>query len=175
MPHLFNFMVVRRSMQTRYFIEIAFFFCLVSAFQMSLSDFTTDFNETLRVFFKVSEIEAEIYAIVPLTLEELAKVTAVTELPPEIFPFLQQLDPLYAELTFLFPRLVKSMGFSFTMSVLALIMPAKMILFSLHNYLTKRDYTYSIDDISDLAIAICVSVWIGYYVKYSAEAFGDPT
>ena len=32
MPHRFNFMVVRRSMQTRYFLEIVIFFALVSTF-----------------------------------------------------------------------------------------------------------------------------------------------
>ena len=32
MPHQFNFVVVRRSMQTRYFLEIIIFFALVATF-----------------------------------------------------------------------------------------------------------------------------------------------
>lgn len=77
------------------------------------------------------------------------------------------------ELFAFFPKLVESMGASFELSVFALIMPIKLLLFSVHNYLTKRDYTFSIDDLSDLAIAICVSVWIAYYFKYKDEAFDD--
>ena len=42
-----------------------------------------------------------------------------------------------------------------------------MILFTIHNYLTKRDYTYSIDDIGDCAVAICVGVWIYTFRQWS--------
>ena len=35
-PHRFNFVVVRRSMQTRYFFEIVLFFLLVAVFQYYL-------------------------------------------------------------------------------------------------------------------------------------------
>ena len=45
-------------------------------------------------------------------------------------------------------------------------MPLKVLLFKIHNYLTKRDYTYTIDDICDVAIAICISVWIYTYQEW---------
>lgn len=35
-PHRLNFMVIRRSMKTRYFLEMGFFFCLALAFQFSI-------------------------------------------------------------------------------------------------------------------------------------------
>ena len=35
-PHTLNFMVIRRSMRTRYFMEMAFFFCLALAFQIAI-------------------------------------------------------------------------------------------------------------------------------------------
>lgn len=38
-------------------------------------------------------------------------------------------------------------------------MPLRAFCFTVHNMLTKRDYTYSIDDLFDLIIAICVGVW----------------
>ena len=66
-----------------------------------------------------------------------------------------------------FPGLVENLIWSFKLSVFALIMPFKMILFTVHNYLTKRDYTYSADDLSDFAIAVCVAVWIFTYIKWS--------
>lgn len=47
-------------------------------------------------------------------------------------------------------------------------MPFKLLLFTIHNYLTKRDYTYSIDDIGDIAVAICVGVWIYTFQAWSA-------
>lgn len=37
-------MVVRRSMQTRYFLEMVFFFCLVCVFQYELLQFTETYN-----------------------------------------------------------------------------------------------------------------------------------
>jgi hypothetical protein len=35
-PHKYSFMVVRKSMQTRYFFEMGVFFCIVIAFQYFL-------------------------------------------------------------------------------------------------------------------------------------------
>lgn len=59
-------------------------------------------------------------------------------------------------------------------------MPCRIILFTVHNNLTKRDYTYSIDDLCDLGIATCVAVWIYVKIKwtttepYSTDPNGPP-
>ena len=39
-------------------------------------------------------------------------------------------------------------------------MPCKIIAFTAHNWLTKRDYTYSLDDMCDIGIATCVAIWV---------------
>ena len=55
---------------------------------------------------------------------------------------------------------------AYDQAVFALIVPAKGLLFAgVHNYLTKRDYTYQIDDLSDLVVVVCVVIWI--YTWYS--------
>ena len=48
----------------------------------------------------------------------------------------------------------------FYIAIFALIIPIKLISFTVHNYLTKRDYSYSTDDICDLSLAICIIIWI---------------
>ena len=53
-------------------------------------------------------------------------------------------------------------------------MPLKCLMFTLHNYFTKRDYSYSIDDLSDLAIAVCVGVWIYTYFDWGSRESEDP-
>ena len=62
---------------------------------------------------------------------------------------------------------------TFEMCLIAIVMPCKTLLFTVHNYLTKRDYTYSIDDICDLGILICIIVWIYTYIAWSSEPVGD--
>ena len=57
---------------------------------------------------------------------------------------------------------------TFEMCIISLVMPCKIISFSVHNYLTKRDYTYSIDDFCDLGISICAIVWIYTYFEWSS-------
>ena len=47
---------------------------------------------------------------------------------------------LSEELSNIVPNLVDSLSFSFRIATYALIMPFKLILFTIHNYLTKRDY-----------------------------------
>ena len=42
--HQYSFMVVRKSMQTRYYIEMFFFFGVVCAFQAYLLFFISDYN-----------------------------------------------------------------------------------------------------------------------------------
>ena len=66
-----------------------------------------------------------------------------------------------------FPVCRDSLFLSFELGIVSLIMPFKLLLFSIHNYLTKRDYTYSIDDVSDFALAICMCVWIYTYSSWS--------
>ena len=56
---------------------------------------------------------------------------------------------------------------SFSFALATLIMPLKMITFSIHNSLTKRDYSYSIDDLGDLALAVCVGIWVYTYIWWS--------
>ena len=80
-----------------------------------------------------------------------------------------EVDAEYKLLETKIPVLVDSLSFSFRIATYALIMPFKLILFTIHNYLTKRDYSYSVDDISDLAIAVCVGVWIYLFDKWSNE------
>ena len=41
-----------------------------------------------------------------------------------------------------------------------MLMPLRAVCFAFHNSLTKRDYTYQIDDLFDLIIAACVAIWI---------------
>ena len=50
--------------------------------------------------------------------------------------------------------------YAFELSLLTLIMPCKIIAFTAHNWLTKRDYTYSLDDMCDIGIATCVAIWV---------------
>ena len=48
-----------------------------------------------------------------------------------------------------------------------MIWPVKALLFTLNNILTKRDYTYSIDDFSDLILFVCIGYWIYKYLVWS--------
>ena len=54
----------------------------------------------------------------------------------------------------------------FYFSLLAMIMPLRVVTFSAHNYLTRRDYSYSIDDICDLVVFVCLFVWIYTYFDW---------
>ena len=46
-PHRFGYMVVRNSMQTRYFLEMVFYFALMCIFQFQLTKFIDAFNTVL--------------------------------------------------------------------------------------------------------------------------------
>ena len=59
-----------------------------------------------------------------------------------------------------FPGTSKSLANSMYSASMTLLFCAKLILFTVHNHLTKRDYTYSIDDLFDLGVAVLVIVWI---------------
>ena len=51
--------------------------------------------------------------------------------------------------------------------MIAVIIPMRTLLFTLHNRLTKRDYSYSIDDFCDLGLAACIFVWV--YVFFNTK------
>ena len=72
-----------------------------------------------------------------------------------------------------FPILVEQHQLAFDMAIVALIIPCKIIVFTIHNWLTKRDYTYSLDDICDFGIATCVAIWIYLYDTWSKEPNPD--
>ena len=46
-------------------------------------------------------------------------------------------------------------------------MPLRVVTFSAHTFLTRRDYSYSIDDICDFTVFLCISIWIYTYVQWS--------
>ena len=56
---------------------------------------------------------------------------------------------------------------SLKFSLCILIWPCRVILFSIHNYLTGRAYTYSLDDLCDLVIALNVLAWSISYIIWS--------
>ena len=57
--------------------------------------------------------------------------------------------------------------FSLKLSAATLVWPCKLILFSVHNYLTGRDYSYSIDDLFDLIMLVVIAVWYYTYIVWS--------
>lgn len=64
--------------------------------------------------------------------------------------------------------MVESLIASLDLAMLTLIVSIKLVLFTVHNYLTKRDYTYSIDDVFDLFLAVLISIWVQQYYAYSS-------
>jgi len=72
-----------------------------------------------------------------------------------------------------FPELVDTLGACYNLAVFALIMPLRAVIFSVHNVLTKRDYTYQIDDFFDLIIAVCVGMWV-YLVFIWSNQYVSP-
>ena len=55
------------------------------------------------------------------------------------------------------------------LSAATLVWPCKLILFSVHNYLTGRDYSYSIDDLFDIIMLVVIAVWYYTYILWSAK------
>ena len=66
-------------------------------------------------------------------------------------------------------ELVRTLSNSFYIGIALLIMPTRVILYTIHNYLTKRDYSYSIEDICDLSIGICIGIWIYSFYNESSK------
>ena len=71
--------------------------------------------------------------------------------------------------------MVDWLGQSFQTAVIALIMPLRLLMFSIHNSLTKRDYSYSIDDYSDITVLLMLSVWIYTRYTWNTEPIPDPS
>ena len=46
------------------------------------------------------------------------------------------------------------------LAIATLVVPLKLLLFALHNWLTNRDYSYSLEELCDVGITACVCVWI---------------
>ena len=61
---------------------------------------------------------------------------------------------------------------SLKLSLCILIWPCRVILFSIHNYLTGRAYTYSLDDLCDMVIALSILVWTYSYIAWSNVDLG---
>ena len=49
------------------------------------------------------------------------------------------------------------------MATISLYVPCRTFLLSVHNYLTKRDYSYQIDDVCDFLLLCTVSYWLHIY------------
>ena len=58
------------------------------------------------------------------------------------------------------------------LSLCTLVWPCRVILFSIHNYLTGRAYSYSLDDLCDVFIALAVFVWTYSYIHWSKTDLG---
>lgn len=63
--------------------------------------------------------------------------------------------------------MTKSLTFSLWLSLAALVFPVKTLLFTVFKSLTKRDYSYQIDDFCDLAITGLILFWLYMYMAYS--------
>ena len=55
--------------------------------------------------------------------------------------------------------------YSLQISIVLLLMSSRVIFVTLHNWLTKRDYTYQIDDFCDLVYICLIITWIMDYIK----------
>ena len=53
------------------------------------------------------------------------------------------------------------------LAIFSLVLPSKILLFSIHNHLTKRDYTIMVDDLCDFGITACVGIWVYTYFSWS--------
>lgn len=55
------------------------------------------------------------------------------------------------------------------LSVIAGIMPIKLLVTTIRNMLTKSDYTFAIDDMCDIGIAACTATQLYLYLSWSGE------
>ena len=61
-PHKLNFMVVRKSMEVRYFLEMVTFFILVLLIQFELIEYVKTYNEVQNNFNHLNGLEGEVEA-----------------------------------------------------------------------------------------------------------------
>ena len=73
----------------------------------------------------------------------------------------------------LFPAMVDALDHSMLMSEIALVMPARTILFTLHNWLTNRDYSYSLEDLFDMLLLGMLLWWYEKYYEWAALPYND--
>lgn len=62
---------------------------------------------------------------------------------------------------------------AFYITMVSIYVPCKTLLFSVHNWLTNRDYSYSIDDLCDLMLLAIVSYWLHLYNTWVSEAMSS--
>ena len=55
------------------------------------------------------------------------------------------------------------------LSVIAGIMPIKLLVTTIRNMLTKSDYTFAIDDMCDIGIAACTLTQLYLYLSWSHD------
>ena len=67
-----------------------------------------------------------------------------------------------------FPDTTKYLFNSFTEAVVFMVWPIKTLLFTVNNILTKRDYTYSIDDFSDFILFVCIGYWVYTFLIWAS-------
>jgi len=65
-----------------------------------------------------------------------------------------------------FPGVLDNLRQCFNLACFALIMVLRLLIFTFHNRLTQRDYSYQLDDVIDLTIALCVAAWIYMVVTW---------
>ena len=62
LPHQFTFRVVRKSMQTRYMMEMFYYFLIVAVFQLNLTYFTSAWNNSIQFFMNIKPMIVSITA-----------------------------------------------------------------------------------------------------------------
>ena len=78
------------------------------------------------------------------------------------------MDKIFLQLVEEFPKTRDALMITLYMCLVSLVMPLKIVAFTVHNLLTKRDYSYSIDDICDIGLLVCDIVWFYTYMAWSS-------
>lgn len=123
-------------MQVRYYLEVVIYFMLSITFQLSITTFSTEYN---ILFNRMSNPSGE-------TIEE--------EMINRYTIFEEGYEKIKPEIIY-----------SLQISIVLLLMSSRVIFVTLHNWLTKRDYTYQIDDFCDLVYICLIITWIMDYIK----------
>lgn len=145
-------------MEVRYFLEMFVFFVLICAIQYNFIRFVKLYNSVLQAYNANQEDFADLEAG-EITFEEYI---------PRVIAFHEMY--LYT-----FDDTATSLVTCFQLSLCLLIWPCRVILFSIHNYLTGRAYSYSLDDLCDFIIALVIFVWSSSYIIWSKSEFENMT